>query len=54
MLSMGQLVAAIHELRTKVGMARLQMTFTNDLEERRVIAGKILDEVEKELERIED
>lgn len=54
MLSMGQLMMAIAELRRKVGMARLQATFTDKLEDRLAIAAKVLDEVEQELERIAD
>lgn len=52
MLSLGQLVAAIHGLRMKIGTAKLAITIRPENKEAIVVA--LLDEIEAELERIAD
>jgi hypothetical protein len=54
MLSMGQLMTAIRDLRTKVGLAKMNIRFSDNHDKKFDMAIQLIDVVEKELERIED
>lgn len=46
------LMSALHTLKNKVAMARIEAAVTSDLHERMAVAARVLDEVEEELTRL--